>query len=259
VSASPSSPKCTVSGESTRKFAAVHDVLLFYTKSDRLVWNQAFLPYSDAYIAEHFVHLDPDGRRFRRSDLRNPGMRPNLHYDYVASHGRTYHPHPNGWAVSLEVMKQLDAEGRLFFPSKEDARLRKKIYIGCSLTNAPEAFLGDIKRLKEALYQAGYEMLDFVGTVDGTAEQVVHTDISCVLTSDLFLAITTYPSIGLGVELGVAAQARKQVIAAGKKGEKATRMVLGLHVHNLNYKYVEYEDILDLIPVVHAHFGKEAK
>jgi site-specific DNA-methyltransferase (adenine-specific) len=38
-------------------------------------------------------------------------------------------PHPNGWAVSLEVMKRLDREGRLFFPAKEDERLRKKIYL----------------------------------------------------------------------------------------------------------------------------------
>jgi site-specific DNA-methyltransferase (adenine-specific) len=116
-------------GNATRKFAAVHDVLLFYSKSDRPIWNQVFTPYTDAYIDEHFVHLDPDGRRFRRSDLRNPGVRPNLRYDYLASNGRLYRPHPNGWAVSLEVMKELDRQGRLFFPSKEDARLRKKIYL----------------------------------------------------------------------------------------------------------------------------------
>jgi site-specific DNA-methyltransferase (adenine-specific) len=102
---------------------------LFYSKSDRTAWNQAFIPYSEPYIAEHFVHVDPDGRRFRRSDLRNPGVRPNLTYDYLASNGRLYRPHPNGWAVSLEVMKELDSQGRLFFPAKEDSRLRKKIYL----------------------------------------------------------------------------------------------------------------------------------
>ena len=116
-------------GNATRKFAAVHDVLLFYRKSDRAAWNQAFTPYSKAYVAEHFVHLDPDGRRFRRTDLRNPGERPNLRYDYFASNGRLYQPHQNGWAVSLEVMKELDRQGRLFFPAKIDGRLRKKIYL----------------------------------------------------------------------------------------------------------------------------------
>jgi site-specific DNA-methyltransferase (adenine-specific) len=116
-------------GDATRKFAAVHDVILYYSKTDSPTRNVLYVPYSDAYIQEHFVHLDPDGRRFRRVDLRSPNPRPNLTYDYVASNGRLYKPHHNGWAVSLELMKKLDQEGRLFFPAKEDARLRRKIYL----------------------------------------------------------------------------------------------------------------------------------
>ena len=114
---------------SKRNFAGVHDVIFLYSKTSKLVHNEAFTPYSAEYVAEHFVHIDADGRRFRRSDLRNPGVRPNLTYDYAASNGITYKPHPNGWAVSREVMEKLDREGRLFFPKKEDARLRKKIYL----------------------------------------------------------------------------------------------------------------------------------
>ncbi|PPD43112.1 MAG: site-specific DNA-methyltransferase [Methylocystis sp.] len=117
----------------TQSFGAVHDVLLFYKKGGSIIWNQQYTRYTDAYIAEHFVHKDPDGRLFRRSDLRNPGVRPNLMYDYTASNGRTYAPHSNGWAVSLEVMKELDRQNRLFFPAKENGRLRKKIYLDESL------------------------------------------------------------------------------------------------------------------------------
>ncbi len=116
-------------GNASRKFAGVHDSILFFSKGLNPLWNQSFAPYSDEYIEEHFVHKDPDGRLFRRSDLRNPGVRPNLKYDYLASNGRLYRPHSNGWAVSIDVMKQLDAENRLFFPAKEDGRLRRKIYL----------------------------------------------------------------------------------------------------------------------------------
>ena len=114
---------------SKRNFAGIHDIILLYSKTSNFVHNETFTPYSEAYIQEHFVHLDPDGRRFRRSDLRNPGIRPNLRYDFTARNGVTYKPHPNGWAVSREVMEQLDREGRLFYPKKEDSRLRKKIYL----------------------------------------------------------------------------------------------------------------------------------
>lgn len=113
----------------TLRLASIHDVIFLYAKGSGATWNQAYAPYSPAYIAEHFVHADPDGRRFRRSDLVNPAVRPNLRYDYKASDGRTYKPHPNGWKVSLPVMQQLDRENRLFFPAKDDARLRKKIYL----------------------------------------------------------------------------------------------------------------------------------
>lgn len=64
--------RTSVHGNASRKFAAVHDTLLFYSRSDRAAWNPLFTPYSDAYVAEHFVHTDPDGRRFRRVDLRIP-------------------------------------------------------------------------------------------------------------------------------------------------------------------------------------------
>ena len=117
----------------SQKLAAVHDIILMYGKGDKARWNSLFTPYSPEYIAEHFVHKDPDGRVFRRSDLVNPAVRPNLRYDYCASNGQTYKPHPNGWKVSLDVMKQLDQQGRLFFPAKENARLRKKLFLDESL------------------------------------------------------------------------------------------------------------------------------
>ena len=113
---------------STKNFAGIHDVILLVRKSKKYLHNETFAAYSQEYIEEHFVHVDENGRRFRRSDLRNPGVRPNLRYDYTASNGITYKPHPNGWAVSREVMERYDREGRLFFPKKDDARLRKKIF-----------------------------------------------------------------------------------------------------------------------------------
>lgn len=115
-------------GDAKSKFAAVHDTLLFFAKSEQTDFNQQFEPYTEEYIATHFVHVDPDGRRFRRVDLRSPSPRPNLTYDYTASNGITYKPHRNGWAVSRERMETLDREHRLFFPKKEGGRLRRKLY-----------------------------------------------------------------------------------------------------------------------------------
>ena len=75
------------------KFGAVTDTILFYTRSSDYPFNVQYVPYSQSYIETFYVHADPDGRRWRRSDLRSPHPRPNLTYEY-----KGWKPHPNGWA-----------------------------------------------------------------------------------------------------------------------------------------------------------------
>ena len=104
-------------------FGEVADNILFYTKGEESTFNVQYMPYSQEYLDTFYVHSDPDGRKWRRGDLRSPSPRPNLIYDYKASNGRIYKPHPNGWAMSLEKMKELDKKGRLHFPAKEDGRI----------------------------------------------------------------------------------------------------------------------------------------
>lgn len=47
----------------------IHDSILFFTKSDNWVWNPVHTPYDEAYVAQRFVHEDPDGRRYKDADL----------------------------------------------------------------------------------------------------------------------------------------------------------------------------------------------
>jgi adenine specific DNA methylase Mod len=110
--------------QSAINFGAVTDTILFYAKSDDYPFNVQYVPYSQSYIATFYVHSDPDGRRWRRSDLRSPHARPNLIYEY-----KGWKPHPNGWAVSKELMEKLDREGRLHFPKKTDGRIQLRRYL----------------------------------------------------------------------------------------------------------------------------------
>lgn len=116
-------------GNVGRGFGSITDNLLYYSRSDAFTWNQQYAPYSEKHVATKFTGVDSDGRKYTTSDLRNPGVRPNLRYDFTASNGVTYKPHPNGWAVCKEVMEQYDREGRLYFPKKADGRLRLKRYL----------------------------------------------------------------------------------------------------------------------------------
>ena len=105
-------------------YGDVTDSILYFSKGSNPTWNQIYVPYSQKHIDTKFTYKDPDGRLFTTSDLRNPGVRPNLMYEY-----KGYKPHPNGWAVSRKKMEQYDKEGRLWFPPDKGGRIRLKRYL----------------------------------------------------------------------------------------------------------------------------------
>ena len=111
-------------GDSRRRFGNVSDTILFFSKNKAFLFNRQHLPYSKDYIDKFYRHVDPGGRRYQLVSLRSPNPRPNLVYEY-----KGYTPHRNGWAVSLEVMEQLDREGRLYFPENKDGAIREKYYL----------------------------------------------------------------------------------------------------------------------------------
>lgn len=123
----------------------------------------------------------------------------------------------------------------------------KKIYLVCSLTQAPPEFSAEVDKLRTELKKK-YEVLEFIGLEKGTARDVFEWDTECVHLCDLLLAICTYPSIGLGYEMGIAIENKKPVLAVASKDALISRMVLG--VTAVNYSFERYEDLLDVAAMV---------
>lgn len=113
----------------SKTYGAVHDTILFYTKSSTFVFNKQYSAHADEYIEERFRFADPDGRRWAEQNLSSPNPRPNLTYAFTAKNGITYQPPPNGWKYTPERMQQLDDENRLHYPNKTSGRLRLKSYL----------------------------------------------------------------------------------------------------------------------------------
>lgn len=116
-------------GNVARNFGAVCDRILVYTKGRKYIWCQQYRAFDNEYKQATFKYQDEDGRKWQSVTLRNPGIRPNLHYPYTATNGITYHPHPNGWSCDIERMRQYDRENRLHFPAKPEGALRLKMYL----------------------------------------------------------------------------------------------------------------------------------
>jgi site-specific DNA-methyltransferase (adenine-specific) len=147
--------RSTSHGNVGKNYGNLRDVILFYTKSDQYTWNQQHARLSDAYIQSKFTNEDANGR-WQSVSLRNPSVRPRLQYDYTASNGVTYKPHPNGWAVSLERLKAYDAENRLHFPASPTGQLRLKQYLherpGVKLQNIWDDIPAVNSQARERLY-----------------------------------------------------------------------------------------------------------
>jgi len=101
--------KRTSAHSSANRYGPVHDSIFFYTIGDAWTWNEQFQPYDDSYLDEFYTHHDPDGRRWRRSDLTGDGVRtghsgePWRSVDVTAK-GRH-------WAIPREAVERFNLKG----------------------------------------------------------------------------------------------------------------------------------------------------
>ena len=134
---------------------------------------------------------------------------------------------------------------------------RKKLYIGCSLTQAPETFKNNVSEFKDGLRQQ-YEVFDFVGLTGGTEADVYNWDIGhCVRDCDGFVAICDYPSIGLGWELGEANKLDKPILAVAHERSSVTRLVLGAAAVEPNICFERYNDLAEVTPLVEHMISRQ--
>ena len=96
-----------------RRYGAVSDRILFYTKSEQWIWNAQYTPYSDAYIKQRYRYDDGDGRLYWRNTMTAAGPGPSRVF-----RGRLIAP-PGGthWRFSQEQIDTLESEGRIYYSS----------------------------------------------------------------------------------------------------------------------------------------------
>jgi len=88
------------------RFGRLHDVLLFYSKSDEYTWNTQYIDYKESYKRSHFRYRDERGR-YRRDNLNPPGGRGPV-YEF---HGFT-----RPWRYTETKMLALEKEGLIYAP-----------------------------------------------------------------------------------------------------------------------------------------------
>lgn len=86
------------------RFAANHDTVLRYSKSDNWIWNPPYTAHDPEYVRKFYRFVDQTGRRYRLDNLANPNKdRPNLTYEFLGV--------ARVWRWTKERMEQALSDG----------------------------------------------------------------------------------------------------------------------------------------------------
>jgi DNA modification methylase len=101
--------KRTSAHSASKRWNDVHDVILFYSKGDKYLWNEVLTAHSAEY-AERYRTLDKDGRAWMDDNLTAPGTRGG---DSGAI-WRGFNPTAKGvhWKISLKAVESLVGKDR---------------------------------------------------------------------------------------------------------------------------------------------------
>ena len=119
--------KRTTAHSSSNRYGPVHDILLFYTKSETYTWNRAYGAYTGSYEASHYKYVDDDGRRYKRGDLTGSGVR----HGETGKPWRGIDPTPKNrhWMRPPRGLDELDKQGKVWWPDKPGAWPYLKLYL----------------------------------------------------------------------------------------------------------------------------------
>ncbi len=100
--------KRTSTHSDAKRLGRVHDVVLYYAKSQSVTWNTVYRQLDESYVRAKYRYQDEDGRKWRADNLTATGL---------AGGGYTYEW--NGvtrvWRCPIETMRRLENENRIYY------------------------------------------------------------------------------------------------------------------------------------------------
>jgi len=118
--------KRTSAHSSAKRYGCVHDIILFYSKSSKFLWNQQHTEFTEEYVNTFFDSVDEQGKRYKRMDLTGAGVS-------AGESGKTWRgidvtAKGRHWAYLPSTLDEFVAQGRIHFPKKKDGMPRLKQY-----------------------------------------------------------------------------------------------------------------------------------
>jgi len=137
--------KRTTAHSSAKRYAPVHDTLLYYARGTTPTWNEPREPYAQEYLDHYYRYDDGDGRLYWRADLCAAGTRNGP----SGQQWRGFDVATKGmhWKFQTKRLDELDAEGRIYWPKGGQGWPQYKRYRDELKGKALPDFWSDIDRI----------------------------------------------------------------------------------------------------------------
>ena len=252
-------------GQGIKQFGIVTDTIFIYSKTNRVIWNQQYLPYSDEIIARDYKYIDEDtGERYRLTPVDGPGgaSKGNPFYEFLGVSGY--------WRYSKETMTRLYEAGEIVLSSTGRSLSRKR-YLkdakGTPVTNLWD----DVNRVSPTSSErVGYPtqkpecLLERIVLTSSNPGSIV---FDCFMGSGTTQAVAMRLGrrfIGADINIGSIQTTTKRLLSLSKSINQSggDRCFTGFELYNVNnYDFfrnpVEARDLLiqalDIQPFDHGH------
>jgi adenine-specific DNA-methyltransferase len=112
--------KCNPKNFERKAYGNIKDMVLFYSKSSKYIWNDSLEGYTEDQIARLFPKFDRQGRRYTTNPLHAPGETQD------GATGQAWRgicpPKGRHWRYSPDVLDELDRKGLIEWSSRGNPR-----------------------------------------------------------------------------------------------------------------------------------------
>ncbi|MBD2505440.1 site-specific DNA-methyltransferase [Anabaena azotica] len=117
--------KCNPKNFTRKQYGNVSDYILFYTKTESYVWNQAFEAWTDTTAKKEYQYVEEEtGRRYKKVPIHAPGIRNGE----TGKPWRGMLPPPGKhWQYTPETLDEMDARGEIYWSPTGNPR--RKVYL----------------------------------------------------------------------------------------------------------------------------------
>ncbi len=192
--------KCSTKNYTRNTYGKISDYIMFYSKTEKFIWNRAYEDWVDERILEQYPCIDEKtGRRYKKVPVHAPGIRNG---DTGKEWRGMLLPKGKHWKFTPEKLDKLDAKGEIYWSPTGNPR-RKVFFDPTKGIPVQDIWLNYRDSINQAQHTTGYhteknfDMLKMIVKASSNEGDLV---MDCFAGSGTTLAAFDLNRVWIGVD-----------------------------------------------------------